>query len=926
MRIQTLTLEAFGALIDRQLALPSGPAVIVGPNEAGKTTVFNALVTALYGFEPANEAQFPYVPWSQRQTGVSAELQLDDGGQARVRRQLRTNPDGRWEVGGRSTRLGNGPVPGADHVDRRLYHALYALAIEDMQGLDDKAFTRLEERLLGELGNTWQRPVREVAEELDGAAKQLWRPDRRGQPRHSLLKKERARQRTVLKEALDRQQTLRDQQAERAQVAAQLEAETAEWSALKDRVQRSDEVRQLRRDIAHLDRQIAGFTDHPAIRRLGEAPQRDWQDLQAQAEALEGQVEAHAQAIAAEAVRAAQASPADRALASDPEAAQVTAAAAKLEEAAAARSRAEATVNQTRTELEEQAEAVLASPWSDAWGPGLEAITPADLRDRIGATVEAAAEAEGARRAIEAERPAWAPPRLGQRDWLIPAAVAAACLVGALAWTPLVIGAIVAAIVGLGVFLWNHYAGRLAAQAAQDHAARLVPLNTQLQAAEERRASVLAGLQAQLGELPLPAKARHAPEPDLATRLEALRGAWQRYRTAQASRDTQERTVAERWQWLRAVLARHGAVVPDDPSRATAAAEQLEAHRQAARDRVQAADTASSAMAERRASCAEFAQKLGQHEAAESRFAERIRAATPESDRPFAEQVALAADRVDELQRWETGWANLYERYPEVPDPRARVAEAGEDILDGAALETARERQERLGEAVSERREHLARIDRDLEAGRRIQDVGLIQGHIEELDEQMSAAARAHDRLRLAERLIREADRQFREAHQPDIVRRASNYLAEVTGGRYTQLFLEEANARQHALQVRDGDGVLHEVAVGARGLSRGTRDQVFLALRLAVADHLDAGHERLPLILDELFVHWDGERQAAGLQGLARMAGDRQIILFTCHPDFGTRMAQWLGTEPITLAPPAPFRAEAGDGLDGRVRDSASR
>ncbi|HKL77087.1 MAG TPA: hypothetical protein VJ985_01775, partial [Gammaproteobacteria bacterium] len=163
-----------------------------------------------------------------------------------------------------------------------------------------------------------------------------------------------------------------------------------------------------------------------------------------------------------------------------------------------------------------------------------------------------------------------------------------------------------------------------------------------------------------------------------------------------------------------------------------------------------------------------------------------------------------------------------------------------------------------------------------------------------------------HDRLRLLESLVREADRRFRETHQPDVLKRASAYLADVTGSRYTQLLLEEDDATG-SLQVRDAAGELRAVAQEG-ALSRGTRDQVFFALRLAIADHLDAGYERLPLLLDEVFVHWDAPRQEAGLEGLRTMAGDRQLVLFTCHASFGQRMADLLGTEPITLPAPAPM------------------
>jgi uncharacterized protein YhaN len=68
--------------------------------------------------------------------------------------------------------------------------------------------------------------------------------------------------------------------------------------------------------------------------------------------------------------------------------------------------------------------------------------------------------------------------------------------------------------------------------------------------------------------------------------------------------------------------------------------------------------------------------------------------------------------------------------------------------------------------------------------------------------------------------------------------------------------------------------------------VSTGTLEQAYLALRLAIVDHLDQGGERLPLFVDEVFVNWDAERRARGIEVLADLSPTRQIFVFTCHPD----------------------------------------
>ncbi|NNF27618.1 MAG: hypothetical protein HKN73_10405, partial [Gemmatimonadetes bacterium] len=75
--------------------------------------------------------------------------------------------------------------------------------------------------------------------------------------------------------------------------------------------------------------------------------------------------------------------------------------------------------------------------------------------------------------------------------------------------------------------------------------------------------------------------------------------------------------------------------------------------------------------------------------------------------------------------------------------------------------------------------------------------------------------------------------------------------------------------------------------------LSTGTREQVYLALRLAIIDHLDARGERLPLFMDEAFVNWDAGRRDRAFELMAHISKTRQVFFFTCHPEMAEELAQ---------------------------------
>jgi len=70
---------------------------------------------------------------------------------------------------------------------------------------------------------------------------------------------------------------------------------------------------------------------------------------------------------------------------------------------------------------------------------------------------------------------------------------------------------------------------------------------------------------------------------------------------------------------------------------------------------------------------------------------------------------------------------------------------------------------------------------------------------------------------------------------------------------------------------------------LGVEGMSSGTRDQLYLALRLATAETYSQG-EPLPFIVDDVLVNFDEERTAATLRVLREMGRHTQVILFTHH------------------------------------------
>lgn len=115
---------------------------------------------------------------------------------------------------------------------------------------------------------------------------------------------------------------------------------------------------------------------------------------------------------------------------------------------------------------------------------------------------------------------------------------------------------------------------------------------------------------------------------------------------------------------------------------------------------------------------------------------------------------------------------------------------------------------------------------------------------------------------------------------------RMGEILSELTGGKYTQISLDremhmELGTREHLIPLTS--------------LSRGTVEQVYFALRMAVGE-IFCQEEMLPVFLDEVFAMYDDERLEAALGWLSRQ--NRQSLIFTCH----TREAGLAAREGISV------------------------
>jgi uncharacterized protein YhaN len=168
---------------------------------------------------------------------------------------------------------------------------------------------------------------------------------------------------------------------------------------------------------------------------------------------------------------------------------------------------------------------------------------------------------------------------------------------------------------------------------------------------------------------------------------------------------------------------------------------------------------------------------------------------------------------------------------------------------------------------------------------------------------EMAEITEQYVRLRSAIVLLQWAIDRYRREKQAPILKRAGELFAILTCGSFQTLQLEFDDLDNAQLAGIRQDGR----RVPVSGMSTGTADQLYLALRVAaVEDYL--GHaEPMPFIADDLFINFDDKRAAAGFRALGELAKKTQVLFFTHHEHLLEVARKALGVPVAGATLPAP-------------------
>lgn len=285
---------------------------------------------------------------------------------------------------------------------------------------------------------------------------------------------------------------------------------------------------------------------------------------------------------------------------------------------------------------------------------------------------------------------------------------------------------------------------------------------------------------------------------------------------------------------------------------------------------------------------------------------------------------AAGCEELDDLPELEDRSAEARDLRRQLGELEERAVEAGErrfdelskeiSGLDVAALEGRLAEIEGESEALGEKRDELrgevgAReselrsAEQDTAAVELREDIELIKGEIRTLVNDYANA-------RLGSVVVRRTMERYRKLHENPLLTRANKLFARITLGDFVELMVDYDDRDGAILVGRQRDGKRKRV----EEMSSGTREQLFLALRIAAIERYVATTVAAPVIFDDAFLESDDDRSEKIFESLAELAAMTQVIVLTHRrqqAELGERILG-KGVSVIELESQAPPRLRA--------------
>lgn len=892
MRIKEIGTKAFGRLENfKSGQLDSDIVVVYGRNEAGKSTLFNLICSLLYGFSPATRDKNPYSPWKGGQLSCEGKIQTK-AGEKEVFRTMGGSANGNIIMEGKSTSISNRPLEETGSISRDIFHELYALTQDKLSVPNSDVWRKLQDQLLGGQFTSFLNPTGKVIDEIQDQADSLYRDSNRGKSKEKELAQKIKELSASLREAEDNEKLIHENEGRLNECQMELSKSM-------------ERKKQLRAIIGRGERLLPVMRRMDAIKQLepqaaeGEKYMQLPQDLLQEITQLKGRIEGLKD-----------------------EESDI------LEEQGRLQARADAytdihralcnlrdkidllskSYSQTQSDLSSirDFEYSIASKKNELQGSlkefakvgtgnaslveGIDEVLLREGIDRVKDSLSRIKDEENRLEAIKI--------REGVRKKPSSMAWTAACLMvlgtagliiggsNPIGFAGGMLGAIGTVFLMYYIFTKGNNKGKLELDACskrcqmfrKEYDENVKLLSSALNGVQVAETRILSG------------------DDSLLLDVHTIKECVSVIRTLEAQKESAERRIAlkkaEASQLIRECgMNETGDLLADMVLLEKGLNEALRSQMSCidAKDNLKAQDKRLKAIDENKAQSQETLDYLmGIIEQAEGESLE-------EKNQWIMRRREVAIKLKALKEQLDSDYPDLNSVIEEI---ELLKEQNQENSISYDAITSTRIELEELDKEINNINGEMGDLRRSIEVLQEKRSMDDIKSEISALEQEKMETLRKHDRLILMKSILYAADRRFRDEHQPDVLKKAGKYLEGITEGRYTRLFSQEGGREELLVRAYNDS----EPIPAAHPLSRGTLEQIYLSLRLAVIDHLDENGERLPLFLDEAFVNWDGIRLENGIRLLKDISAVRQIFLFTCHEDMADDLGRLEGVKRINL------------------------
>ena len=184
---------------------------------------------------------------------------------------------------------------------------------------------------------------------------------------------------------------------------------------------------------------------------------------------------------------------------------------------------------------------------------------------------------------------------------------------------------------------------------------------------------------------------------------------------------------------------------------------------------------------------------------------------------------------------------------------------------------------EEISEKSAEMNRKIGELNVEIEQISSGNDLLTKQSEAELIKQQLRDFSRDWIKSQIGLFVLESAITKYETTRQPEVVIAAEGFFGSITGDNYPTIIKRIDSEDLEILHTSGSSKGLME-------MSRGTREQLYLAMRLGLIQEYEKRSESMPVIMDDILANFDDDRGPLAIQSIKKFAENRQVIILTCH------------------------------------------